>query len=149
MIRAVGIICKPIPEMVTSVVPELRRWLQALKIDACVDPRTRTTLDPNGPAMTREEMAAKVDLLIVLGGDGTLLAAARAVHGHNLPILAVHLGGLGFLTSDTLDAPHPVLESVLAGQHRTSDRMMLDAEIIHYAKPAEKQCALNDAVANK
>src|ERR1700685_104058 len=79
MIRAVGIICKPIPEMVTSVVPELRRWLQARKIEVSVDPRTRTTLDPNGPAMTREEMAAKVDLLIVLGGDGALLAAGGAL----------------------------------------------------------------------
>src|ERR1700685_1133975 len=149
MIRAVGIICKPIPEMVTSVVPELRRWLQALKIDACVDPRTRTTLDPNGPAMTREEMAAKVDLLIVLGGDGTLLAAARALGGHNVPILAVNLGGLGFLTSVTLDELYPVLEAILAGEHRTSERMMLEAEIVHSNKPAERLTALNDAVANK
>src|SRR5580693_6923722 len=134
MIRAVGIICKPIPEMVTSVVPELRRWLQARKIEVSVDPRTRTTLDPSGPAMTREEMAAKVDLLIVLGGDGTLLAAARA---------------LGFLTSVTLDELYPVLEAILAGEHRTSERMMLEAEIVHSNKPAERLTALNDAVANK
>src|ERR1700723_3423877 len=149
MIRAVGIICKPIPEMVTSVVPELRRWLQARKIEVSVDPRTRTTLDPNGPAMTREEMAAKVDLLIVLGGDGTLLAAARARGGHTVPILAVNLGGLGFVTSVTLDELYPVLEAILAGEHRTSERMMLEAEIVHSNKPAERLTALNDAVANK
>src|ERR1700685_1280864 len=149
MIRAVGIICKPIPEMVTSVVPELRRWLQARKIEVSVDPRTRTTLDPNGPAMTREEMAAKVDLLIVLGGDGTLLAAARALGGHNVPILAVNLGGLGFLTSVTLDELYPVLEKVLAGTANLSGRMMLQAEILHDGKTSDKQIALNDAVANK
>src|SRR6202050_3804009 len=149
MIRAVGIICKPIPEMVTSVVPELRRWLGARKIEVSVDPRTRTTLDPNGPAMTREEMAAKVDLLIVLGGDGTLLAAARALGGHNVPILAVNLGGLGFLTSVTLDELYPVLEALLAGGNLTSERMMLEAEIVHSNKPAERLTAVNDAGANK
>jgi NAD+ kinase len=149
MIRAAGIICKPIPEMVTAVVPELRRWLETRKIEVFVDPRTRATLDPTGPAMTREEMAAKVDLLIVLGGDGTLLAAARSLGGHDVPILAVNLGGLGFLSSVTLDELYPVLEMIVAGEHRTSERMMLDAEIIHSNKPAERQTALNDAVANK
>ena len=149
MIRAAGIICKPIPEMVTSVVPGLRQWLEARKIEVFVDPRTRTTLDPTGPAMTREEMAAKVDLLIVLGGDGTLLAAARALGGHHVPILAVNLGGLGFLTSVTLDELYPVLEGIVAGEHRTSERMMLEAEIVHSNKAPERLTALNDAVANK
>ena len=149
MIRAAGIICKPIPEMVTAVVPELRRWLETRKVEVFVDPRTRTTLDPTGPAMTREEMAAKVDLVIVLGGDGTLLAAARALGGHEVPILAVNLGGLGFLTSVTLEELYPVLETILAGAHLTSERMMLEAEIVRSNKPAERLTALNDAVANK
>ena len=71
----------------------------------------------------------RIDLLIVFGGDGTLLSAARALGGHNVPILAVNLGGLGFLTSVTLDELYPLLEQVLTGEHHTSDRMMLDAEI--------------------
>src|ERR1700678_4474756 len=149
MIRSAGIICKPIPDMVASVVPPLRDWLHARKIETFIDPRTATTLHTNGSALTREEMSHKVDLLIVLGGDGTLLAAARALHGHIIPILAVNLGGLGFLTSVTLDELYPVLESVLEGKHRTTERMMLDAKIVHHSQPAERQCALNDAVANK
>src|ERR1700691_6723590 len=128
MIRAAGIICKPIPEMVTAVVPELRRWLETRKVEVFVDPRTRTTLDPNGPAMTREEMAAKVDLVIVLGGDGTLLAAARALGGDEVPILAVNLGGLGFLTSVTLEELYSVLEKVLNGKANLSAGMMLQPE---------------------
>jgi NAD+ kinase len=148
MIRSAGIICKPIPEMVTTVVPPLREWLRERKIETFLDPRTATTLG-TGSSQTREEMAHRVDLLIVLGGDGTLLAAARALHGHPIPILAVNLGGLGFLTSVTLDELYPVLETVLNGNHRTNERMMLDAEIVHANKPSEVQCALNDAVANK
>jgi NAD+ kinase len=149
MIRGAGIICKPIPEMVAAVVPPLREWLHARKIETLVDVQTATTLSADGSACAREDMAGKVDLLIVLGGDGTLLAAARALHGHLIPILAVNLGGLGFLTSVTLDELYPVLESVLAGKHRTTDRMMLDAKIVHQNKPPVVQCALNDAVANK
>jgi NAD+ kinase len=148
MIRSAGIICKPIPEMVTTVVPPLREWLRARQVETFLDPRTATTLG-TGSSQTREEMAHRVDLLIVLGGDGTLLAAARALHGHPIPILAVNLGGLGFLTSVTLDELYPVLETVLNGNHRTNERMMLDAEIVHANKPSEVQCALNDAVANK
>jgi NAD+ kinase len=149
MIRSAGIICKPVPEMVATVVPPLREWLRARKIETFVDERTATMVGGNGSSQTREEMVAKVDLLIVLGGDGTLLAAARTLHGHSIPILAVNLGGLGFLTSVTLDELYPVLESVIDGKHRTTNRMMLDAEIVHMNKPSEMQCALNDAVANK
>src|ERR1700723_2941996 len=91
----------------------------------------------------------KVDLIIVLGGDGTLLAAARALHGQNVPILAVNLGGLGFLTSSTLDELYPLLEQVLKGEHRIGERMMLEAEILRSGKAAERERALNEAGAKK
>lgn len=135
--------------MVAAVVPPLREWLRARGVETFVDARIAATVRAEGSALARDQMADKVDLLIVLGGDGTLLAAARVLHGKNIPILGVNLGGLGFLTSVTLDEMYPVLESVLAGSHGTSERMMLDAEIIHAGKPPEMQCALNDAVANK
>jgi NAD+ kinase len=114
-----------------------------------VDEETQGCVEPCAPVVSREALAAQVDLLIVLGGDGTLLSAARALGNHKVPILAVNLGGLGFLTSVTLDELYPLLEQVVAGKHRTSERMMLDAEILRADQPAERQCALNDAVANK
>lgn len=134
MIRAAGIICKPIPEMVTAVVPALRKWLRERKIEVFIDEQTQAVVGPNGPALPREALVDKVDLIIVLGGDGTLLAVARALAGRAVPILAVNLGGLGFLTSVTLDELYPVLETILAGEHLTSERMMLEAEIIHSNK---------------
>src|SRR5271155_3038873 len=149
MIRAAGIVCKPITEVVCTVVPPLLEWLHERKIEVFVDQETQACIDPGGPALAREALGEKIDLLIVLGGDGTLLSAARALKGHKVPILAVNLGGLGFLTSVTLDELYPVLDSVLEGKHRTSERMMLDAEVVHHNRPAEIQCALNDAVANK
>jgi NAD+ kinase len=149
MIRSAGIISKPIPETICAVVPPLIQWLKARRIEVFVDKETRECFDPHGPTLTREDLGDKIDLLIVLGGDGTLLSAARALGGDRVPMLAVNLGGLGFLTSVTLDELYPLLENVLAEKYEKSNRMMLDAEILREGRRAERQCALNDAVANK
>jgi NAD+ kinase len=150
MIRTAGIISKPNREILATVVPPLIEWLRGRGLQVCIDSETQEFASGELAAcQTREELAAQVDLLIVLGGDGTLLSAARALRSHNVPILAVNLGGLGFLTSVTLNEMYPVLDQVLAGQHRTSERMMLEAEIVRSGKPTERQNALNDAVANK
>src|SRR5690348_1375104 len=149
MIRTVGIACKPIKEVVCSVVPPLLGWLREHKLEIRVDNETSDCIDAGVPGMTREALAEKIDLLLVLGGDGTLLAAARALRGHGIPILGVNLGGLGFLTSVTLDELYPVLEQVIAGNYRTSDRMTLQATISRDGQMAGPHFALNDAVVNK
>jgi NAD+ kinase len=149
MIRAVGIVCKPIKTVVCAVVPPLINWLHKRKIKAFVDTEAQSCLGASEPGVPRESLGAKVDLLIVLGGDGTLLSAARALHGHNVPILAVNLGALGFLTSVTLDELYPVLDQALAGKHLSSERMMLEAAVSHDGAVAERQPALNDAVVTK
>jgi NAD+ kinase len=149
MIRAAGIICKPIKDIVSSVVPPLVEWLRGHKIEVLIDQETQACVGVVSHALSRDALGEKIDILIVLGGDGTLLSAARALGGQRVPILAVNLGGLGFLTSVTLDELYPLLEQVLAGKHRTSERMMLDAEILRDGHSAQRQCALNDAVANK
>jgi NAD+ kinase len=149
MIRAAGIVCKPIREVVCSVVPPLIEWLRAHKIEVFVDKETQACIETKAAVLPREVIGEKIELLIVLGGDGTLLSAARALGSHKVPILAVNLGGLGFLTSVTLDELYPMLEQILAGQHRTGERMMLEVEIMRGGKTAERHTALNDAVANK
>jgi NAD+ kinase len=149
MIRAVGIICKPLKEAVCSFVPPLIHWLRERDIEVFIDRETQACIDPRGPALEREELPKKVELLIVLGGDGTLLSAVRALRGQDVPLLAVNVGGLGFLTSVTLDEFYPLLEKTLAGEYCPSERMMLAAEVIRSGKSAEKETALNDAVATK
>ncbi len=149
MIRTTGIVCKPIQEMVSSVVPPLMQWLAARHVQIYLDPQTASTVGAPERGLRRDEMGGKIDWLIVLGGDGTLLSAARAMGANQVPILAVNLGGLGFLTSVTLEELYPVLEEVLEGKSKLSERMMLQAEIVHDGKTSDKQIALNDAVANK
>jgi NAD+ kinase len=157
MIRAVGIISKPRREDIAALVPQLLEWLEAHELEVFCDEETAQCLAPEAakPAQTpgrvhpREELADKVDLLIVLGGDGTLLAAARSMAEHTVPILPVNLGGLGFLTSVTLAELYPILEQVLAGKHRISERVLLQAEVLRDGKAIERQRALNDAVLNK
>lgn len=149
MIRSVGILCKPIPEMVRAVVPPLVEWLEERDITVHVEKQTHEHLVVEHPSVDREVIGDRIDLLVVLGGDGTLLSAARALHGKSVPILAVNLGGLGFMTSFTLDEMYPMLETVLSGEHRITERMMLDAEVVHNGAQEPRYCALNDAVANK
>jgi NAD+ kinase len=149
MIRTAGIISKPIREKICEVVPPLLQWLLARKIDVLLDDETRGCLGYGPQGMSREELGAKIDLAIVLGGDGTLLSAARAMAGHEVPILPVNLGALGFLTSVTLEELPPLLDDVIAGKYRTSVRMMLDAEARSDGASSGRRCALNDAVANK
>jgi NAD+ kinase len=148
-IQAVGIICKPLRDIVRSVVPPLIEWLQARKIRVFIDQETQACIDPAVPALARDDLGDKINLLIVLGGDGTLLSGARALRGRRVPILAVNLGGLGFLTSVTLEELYPSLEQVMEGSFQTSERMMLDAEIYRRGRAEESESALNDAVANK
>src|SRR2546425_11230989 len=149
MIRTVGIISKPRPEEVARVVPELLDRLAAFNLEVFYDSQTAVCLPPDGRERPREQLPALSDLLIVLGGDGTLLAAARLLGERNVPILPVNVGGLGFLTSVTLDDLYPVLEQAIKGQARYSERVLLESRVIRQGKPFHCARALNDAVLNK
>jgi NAD+ kinase len=149
MIQTVGIVSKPQKENITTVVPPLVEWLKSRGLKYCYDPEIAKCLAPRGPEVPREEMGGKVDLILMLGGDGTLLATARALGEHDVPILPVNLGGMGFLTSVTLDEVYGILDLVLADKHRVSERILLKAQVIRDGKAAHSHLALNDAVLNK
>jgi NAD+ kinase len=88
-------------------------------------------------------------LLLVLGGDGTMLAAARLAAPRRIPILPINMGSLGFLTSFTLDELYPALEETLAGNPSISQRVMLLAELVRAGIVLDSQSALNDVVIHK
>ena len=150
MIKTVGIISRPRREDIARVVPPLVKWLQAHGAEVACDSETGDCLGPLAVQMRkREELPGCTDLLIVLGGDGTLLSAARLAAQRKVPILAVNLGGLGFLTTVSQDELYLILEEIFSGKHRVSERVMLEAEIVRAGGVARRQIALNDAVLNK
>ena len=130
-IRTAGIISKPRKAELQQIVPSLLGWLAERGIQAYLDRETADSLDSSSKAslpaqvITRSELSGKCDLVIVLGGDGTLLAAARNVHSGNIPILAVNLGALGFLTAVTTQELYSSLELILNGKHQIDSRKLL------------------------
>jgi NAD+ kinase len=97
----------------------------------------------------KPELPAQVDLLLVLGGDGTLLSMARLVGDLAVPILGVNLGGLGFLTALTVDELFPALEALLAGGLVIEERVMLAAQVWRHGERLSDYVALNDVVITK
>jgi NAD+ kinase len=150
MIRTVGIISRPRREEIARVVPPLIAWLRAHDAKVVCDSETGECIGAlAGETRKREDLPGCCDLLIVLGGDGTLLSAARLAAERKVPILAVNLGGLGFLTTVSQDEIYPILEEIFTGKHRVSRRVMIEAEIVRGGAVIRRQIALNDAVLNK
>jgi len=101
------------------------------------------------PDRTKAELAAQADLIVVLGGDGTLLSIARHIQQSSRPILGVNLGGLGFLTAITLDELFQVMSEVLAGNYSLSRRMVLSVALYRGNRVISRHNVLNDIVINK
>ena len=147
--RNIGIISRPRRSNLSEVVPPLLSWLQSHGIHVAYDQETASSLAEPSEGRSREQVAAASDLLLVLGGDGTLLAAARVAAPRGIPILPINMGSLGFLTSFMLEELYPALEDILAGRLTISERVMLHAELQRGDKILDKQTVLNEVVINK
>jgi len=148
-VKRVGIVAKPDRREAREVVPDLTRWLQARGQQVLLEKETAALVPTATSAVAKSELPGQVDVLVVLGGDGTLLSVARAVGDLGVPILGVNLGGLGFLTATTLDELFPALEALFAGRMRTEERMLLVARILRQGAWSDAYAALNDVVVTK
>jgi NAD+ kinase len=148
-IKRIGIISKPKKTEIREIVPSLTQWLRERNVEVFLDKETASLLESAERSLSRNEMPSQVDLLVVLGGDGTLLAAARALNRKPVPILAVNLGGLGFLTVITREELYPTLELVLAGNFKTERRVQIEGELVRADEVISSFLALNDVVLNK
>jgi len=147
--QTIGIISRPRRSNLSVVAPPLLKWLDGQGVQALYDEETAGSLTGSTKGKTRQQVADASQLLLVLGGDGTLLAAARLAAPRGIPILPINMGSLGFLTSFTLDELYPALEDTLGGRFSVSERVMLYVGLERGGKVIETQRVLNEAVVNK
>lgn len=147
-LRKVGITAKLHAKETASVVRTLCRWLEAHEIAALLESSlaTRVGLEAGFPT---GKIPRDLDMVIVLGGDGTLLSVARAMGSRQIPILGVNLGSLGFLTDVALKNLYGALESILAGEVTLDSRLMLSAELLRRGETVASETVLNDVVITK
>jgi NAD+ kinase len=145
-IRTVGVAIKPGVARAEAAAQALAKWLEARGVRALFDPGAGPAV--GAPGRSRGDLAREADLLVALGGDGTLLALARAVEERPVPILGINLGSLGFLAEVPLDEMEAALERALAGEMRIEARMRLDVEHERDGRSLHRWRALNDAVIN-
>jgi len=147
--KSVAIVSKPGKAEVASLVRELLAWLREHDYDVIVDSET----SPHAPGIQviqREQMGARpLRFVIVLGGDGTLLSAARSVAQQDVPVLGVNLGSLGFLTEVPLEELYATLEGIHAGHYKVETRAMVHCEVMREDSRVAAYDAVNDVVVGK
>ncbi|MDT8318844.1 MAG: NAD(+)/NADH kinase [bacterium] len=146
--KKIGIIIKKNKPEGIDLAKDLIKWLAERGIEALCDEEDAPELDIE-KGYAPDEIAELADLIIVLGGDGTLISVARLVGRNGTPILAVNLGNLGFLTEITVEEVFPVMERILAGHYSLEERMMLKASIYRDGEKITEYSALNDVVISK
>jgi NAD+ kinase len=148
--KRIGVVAKTDRADAREVVERLLAWCAERGLQPVLEKET-AGLCPDSQAATarKPDLPGQVDLLLVLGGDGTLLSMARLVGDLSVPILGVNLGGLGFLTALTKEELFPALEAFLAGGLVIEERVMLAAQVWRHGERLSEYVALNDVVITK
>ena len=147
-IKTVGLVVKRDRPEATAIARTLARFLRIQHKIPIADSETAAKI--GAEAVERHHLADRADLIVVLGGDGTLLGVARLVASQGIPILGVNLGGLGFLTEVTIKEARAALERVLGGDYEVDRRIMLEAIVERASEEsAETFQAFNDVVVGK
>lgn len=146
--KSIGILTKPKFPEVKATVRAIVNWLRDRKIDVMLDSTAATLLNERG-GLQKTQLALKADVLLVLGGDGTMLNAARLAGERGIPILGVNMGGLGFLTEVRLEHLYPSLERVFANEYVLDERLMIGTHIHRHGETVAQGVVLNDVVVSK
>ncbi|HKZ17417.1 MAG TPA: NAD(+)/NADH kinase [Geobacteraceae bacterium] len=146
--KNIGIFAKMNDPRCLGVAGELIQWLQSNNLNPLVEKNLARGLQ-RSDGIEDLLIPPRADMVVVLGGDGTLISVARKVGDREVPIMGVNLGSLGFLTEITLDGLFPALESCLRGDSKISERMMLKVTLTREEEEICTHEALNDVVINK
>ena len=146
----IGIVTKPNEPRAAEVAGLIAEWAANHEINLFVSDRIRERdLPPGTFSATAREIADHCDVLVALGGDGTMIATARLVSGRGTPVLGVNLGTLGYLTEFTVEDAIPALEFVVRGDYEIDRRLMLEWRVMRDGDQVGGGTALNDVVVNK
>ncbi|MDT8419708.1 MAG: NAD(+)/NADH kinase [Desulfuromonadales bacterium] len=148
VIKRVGIYAKKNHPDAAQIAVDIRDRLEAEQLTVMMEDSLAEQIG-QVRGYAEDEIPARVDLIIVLGGDGTLISVARQVGDLPVPILGVNLGRLGFLTEITRPELPEMLERIIRGEFEVSSRMMLDAVIFRGGEVLGEYTVLNDVVINK
>jgi len=147
-VKTVGVLGKKRLQALVARVEEFAEWLGVRGV-RCLVEEEMAELSRGLEGCPAPEIPSRVDLLVVMGGDGTFLSAARLLAGSNVPLLGVNAGGLGFLTEITLEELFPVMERVLRGEVSIGTRSMLEATVFRDHREMAHHRVLNDVVITK
>ena len=145
--KKIGIICKTGKPEPFEILEELLPWLRRKGYEVFVDLETATAMNINGTP--RSQIPAMAEVMIVIGGDGTMISVSRLVAEKGIPILGVNIGGLGFLTAIQKDELYEVIDQVLAGECSMEERIMLNACVYRHSECIAEYVVMNDVVVNK
>ena len=145
--KKIGIIGKTGKRETLDILTELAPWLKSKGHEVYVDTENATVMNIEGTP--RSQMSSLVDMIIVLGGDGTMIGVARLVAEKGIPILGVNIGGLGFLTAVSRDELYEVLDRVLVDDCHVEERIMLNACVLRHSECIAEYIVMNDVVVNK
>lgn len=148
-ISSIGLVIKPQPRRAEEILTRLCRWLTRRRVRWAVDRQSAHVLGKPGLGLTRAALAESCDLILVIGGDGTLLSVARECGRHRTPVLGVNLGSLGFLTEIPLDSMFQALEAVLEGRFSIEERIRMRVTVQDHDRRKLRHDILNDVVVNK
>jgi NAD+ kinase len=153
-INRIGVVVKPHRPEALETLCKLTEWLTARGITLAGAPavdRERIEHETGCviEVIPEEELPQKVDLILVLGGDGTMIATARMLGDCEVPVIGVNYGGLGYLAEFRIEELFTALESILAGNYKLEQRVMLAVELRRGDELVTKNRVLNDVVMNK
>ena len=152
-VSRVGIVAKSHLRAATPHLVDIAKWLGERNVEAVFETATAALMPaaPDRRIGDKQQLAADTGMVLVLGGDGTLLSMADRIGeaGSDVPILGVNFGSLGFLTEVTLEELYPSLESAISGRAHVEERLMLLTHVTGGGKPTAEHIALNDVVITK
>jgi len=145
----IGVVVGPRKPDALAVVSELVEWCALRDIELRATPEVAQQLRCASLLVEGDELAEDLDLLVVLGGDGTMLGASRLIGTRRIPVLGINFGYLGYLTEFTLQEMFTALEEIRVGNFWLEGRMLFDVSVVREGQSVEVHRALNDAVINQ